>query len=470
MSVDNGKWWVNPHGFFYGFYLFAGFVLVGVMSVLVLTAYQLQVKIQDIKVHDQPVSIPVLKATSASLVLFKQDNAVDEDSIAEAALLFEGKKVERTELLNTINQSLTDYIGIDYDKGLRKKHSATYLQPVIRAEYLHETYKEKQDPDSSVVAKIEKLLKQIRAVQGEYNLARDRRNYLILKRNGGYGFVANYTAVSNIIKKHYNLSSVPVEIVSAVLNVSSEIREAEKNRYIPFFYSLMTLHSDLLILLLVLMMGALGGLIHLAQGYLYERDWKRFSYYIFRPLLGMSAAFAIYILVKAGVLVVGNPASAGVTNATSLNPFFISFLAIISGLMAQNALKNIHTAGENLFRTVLDDTTSRWAFGVEDAVEKVTRENAGKRRAELIKLLGGVDGQVTDWIAGYTPIPEDKQRIISAWLDKPLHELFFDEQVVERLQPDSKPPSNETGENGEGASTDKSDKKEDKKDDKKSGK
>jgi hypothetical protein len=110
----------------------------------------------------------------------------------------------------------------------------------------------------------------------------------------------------------------------------------------------------LLVLSVTISMGALGSVLFMLQlhltgpvtGYRMSISW-----HLFRPLQGMVAALAIYLLVRAGQISV-NPVG-GVTNGNAgddLNVFALGLLGIISGLLSDRAIERLSAAGIQLLR------------------------------------------------------------------------------------------------------------------------
>ena len=90
---------------------------------------------------------------------------------------------------------------------------------------------------------------------------------------------------------------------------------------------------------------------------------------IFRPLIGMLLAFAMFILAHGGMLVL----SQGAAEETSgqLNPYVISFLGIISGLVSESATRRITLAAETFFQDGRQNSGKAQALQVEvEALEK----------------------------------------------------------------------------------------------------
>ena len=184
----------------------------------------------------------------------------------------------------------------------------------------------------------------------------------------------------------------------------------------------------LLTLLLVLFMGALGGTIHLTKQFLDRFSVQNSeklgmvrsgSYYIFRPILGAVTGLVVYVLAKAGVLVVALPSNSG--NAAQLSPFFVSFLGIISGMLAEEALDTIRKTGSAWFKTSKVLNVERWAT---DLLAEEIFDSGDK--TNLANHLEMSNEDLTKWLEGKERIPTDKQIVISAWLRKPIRNLFTD--------------------------------------------
>lgn len=200
-------------------------------------------------------------------------------------------------------------------------------------------------------------------------------------------------------------------------------------RFIPDFSKM---PPDTLTLILVLAMGSLGGTIQLSRKHLAfldadDRQAKmQPSYYLFRPFLGAITALSVFILVKAGVLVASLPTPNG--ESANLSPFFISFLAIVSGLLAEQALETIEQVGERFFTQSKAAPGERWAFGLMTALRGPDGTDATyeKNLKDLSSALGIVEEQIVKWANEKEPVPDSFQRIMAAFFRLPLRSLFTD--------------------------------------------
>jgi hypothetical protein len=102
---------------------------------------------------------------------------------------------------------------------------------------------------------------------------------------------------------------------------------------------------NLMILLLVMFMGALGGMVRLLRDYgSPEHEDPPARDYFFVPLIGLVVAVGGYVLAKTGLLLLSST-----KDESSLSPFMIGLVGLVSGLMAKEVIDAIARAGEKIF-------------------------------------------------------------------------------------------------------------------------
>jgi hypothetical protein len=249
------------------------------------------------------------------------------------------------------------------------------------------------------------IIKQQAGLENELELLEnslvDTKDHLTLYRTEDTDL---FSAQNTILSRNFE--------VADHLNDFSYLRRMHAN-----FIAIMP--DQLLTLILSLSMGALGSVIYLTRTYLNPTVRKPFTWYLFRPFLGAVTALAIFILAKAGQITISDVSiSEGLKEA--LNPFFISFLAIISGLLSEQAIEKIRSAGAAIFRTEPVDQM-RWAVGV-----KSTLKAQGKSLNDLLPYVTSPSETVEDWIEERSPVQPEDQRIISTFLAIPIRKLFTD--------------------------------------------
>ncbi|HNH10686.1 MAG TPA: hypothetical protein PK683_19460, partial [Leptospiraceae bacterium] len=106
----------------------------------------------------------------------------------------------------------------------------------------------------------------------------------------------------------------------------------------------------------------------------------------------------------------------------ALNPFFVSFLAIISGLLAEQAYEKIYHTGQSFFKEKDVKENRRWAVRLNAEIQK-----QNKSLAELQRYTGAPLELLQKWSEEKESVPEKEQKIIAAWLGISGRELFTDE-------------------------------------------
>lgn len=207
---------------------------------------------------------------------------------------------------------------------------------------------------------------------------------------------------------------------------------------LPFFYlipNFLIMPTDTLVLIIVISMGTLGGAIQIARNFLSPEDLSnidtyriRYRYMFFQPFLGSITALAIFILFKAGVLIASTNTNGN--DAAALNPFFVSFLGIVSGLMANLALDTIIKVGENWFKSGGSNNKARWANNLEASLkseaEKGEKRSVDDVKKELRGYLSVPPKILEDWISQAEPVPYIFQKLIAAFFRKHERDLFTD--------------------------------------------
>jgi hypothetical protein len=99
-------------------------------------------------------------------------------------------------------------------------------------------------------------------------------------------------------------------------------------------------------MLLVLAMGFLGGIIRILREFgSTDRTDPSSKEYFFIPLTGAVVAIGGYILAKTGLLLLSSD-----KGETSLSPFMIGLVGIVSGLLAKEVIDSIAAAGRKIFK------------------------------------------------------------------------------------------------------------------------
>jgi hypothetical protein len=113
------------------------------------------------------------------------------------------------------------------------------------------------------------------------------------------------------------------------------------------------LNREVDLLLLVLLAGALGSFLHIAQSFSdfvgnrsLKSSWAWWC--ALRPFVGAALAFIVYAAVRGGLITVAAVPS---TDASSLNPYSLVGAAALAGLFSKDATQKLGEVFASLFRT-----------------------------------------------------------------------------------------------------------------------
>jgi hypothetical protein len=125
-----------------------------------------------------------------------------------------------------------------------------------------------------------------------------------------------------------------------------------------------------LTMFVTLAMGLLGGVVSFMRISIDAPHQLVLSELLRRSFLGIAAALGIFLLAGSGLLVLTAQSSKAFTPSTiELSPYFVAFLAFISGFMADDAFARLTKAGRSIFQG-------------EEEREKAAKEKAEKEKAE----------------------------------------------------------------------------------------
>ena len=160
--------------------------------------------------------------------------------------------------------------------------------------------------------------------------ARENKNQLDLQESE---LKAKLSEVSRLFGA--TSSDIAPEVVEKVINITSEL-EAMANIWGGRIYDVALWTNDMLVLLLVISMGVLGSALHLLAVFVMnEKESMSFGEYPLRLAFGAVTAIVVYIIAKSGLPVLADTTKIG--GGAPINPYFISLLAIVSGLMSDRA-------------------------------------------------------------------------------------------------------------------------------------
>lgn len=175
---------------------------------------------------------------------------------------------------------------------------------------------------------------------------------------------------------------------------------------------LFAIPAEVLTLVLALVLGALGGTLHMTKVTIDGDETPPGLWYLFRPCQGILMALVVFVLMKAGQLTMG------AADNDTLNPYFVAFVGTVSGLLSPDAYRLVQRAGASLIPAG-DDESDRWAIGLAQAMQ-----DNGVDVATLAQGIGVRIEDLTAWMAETAPVPVMQQRVVAAWLHADPRRLF----------------------------------------------
>jgi hypothetical protein len=156
----------------------------------------------------------------------------------------------------------------------------------------------------------------------------------------------------------------------------------------------------------------------MTHAYFINHEKERVGTYVQRLLSGAMAALVIFIVAKAGVPIITDPSRLG--GQAPINPYFVSFLAIISGLLSENAMASVQTQGARFFgsgaqpdRWVRDDLSSELQL-------------QGLSLGQLAEYLCVSESAAASMLKGEDRVSAGQQQTIALFLRRNPREIFTD--------------------------------------------
>jgi len=212
-------------------------------------------------------------------------------------------------------------------------------------------------------------------------------------------------------------------------NLDAPSREKIENALYELFFSqslmttlskaFVTMDQDNLTLLLVIMMGVLGSALQMTHAFVVRNQAITVSGYLLRISLGAITALVMFIVAKAGVPVITDTSRLG--GDAPINPYFVAFLAIVSGLLSENALANVQQQGEKLLGQS-SAGPDRWAR--RDLTPELQAQ--GLSLTTLASYLGVNETAAAAMLKGEQKIDPAAQKLIAIYLRGDMRDLFTD--------------------------------------------
>jgi len=253
------------------------------------------------------------------------------------------------------------------------------------------------------------------------------QEYLELERKT----IAKYSSIDQAITvdnmKHIDAVDEITELRNATKfsNLFSTVEFMDKHEFTEFLRQ----PREILVLQLTMVMGTLGSLVTMTWLFMRRESELGIRRSLFLPLVGSVSAVIIFVFFKAGQLTISSGGA-----ETSLSPFFLSFVGIISGLLSERAYGRMESIGTRFF--TVDDDHLRWGVRLKQALA-----DSGLTIAQLAQYLDVEEATAKNLVNETIPATYSQQKIIAASLRLEVRQLFSDEPPADqRLKNENKSP------------------------------
>jgi predicted nucleic acid-binding Zn-ribbon protein len=212
-------------------------------------------------------------------------------------------------------------------------------------------------------------------------------------------------------------------------NIDQESRSRVENAMYELYFDtnftsvvlkpIITAPTDLLILSLVILMGILGSALQMTYAYFVKNQTMSVGGYFLRLSVGAITALVIFIVAKAGVPVVADTSRLG--GDAPINPYLVSFLAIISGLLSENAIASVQAQGAKFFGAGTDGP-DRWTRS--DLTGDLQAQNLSL--TDLAAYLGVGEDVAAAQLKGEAKIAAAQQKVIAIYLRRNPRDIYTD--------------------------------------------
>ncbi|MCP3417903.1 hypothetical protein NLM16_27725 [Bradyrhizobium brasilense] len=216
-------------------------------------------------------------------------------------------------------------------------------------------------------------------------------------------------------------STTAPELVERIVNITAELSSLS-SVWGGAVYTVALWTNDMVVLSLLISMGVLGSALNLLAAFISnDQESLSFGEYPLRLAFGAVLAIVMFIIAKAGVPVLADTGK--LAGNAPLNPYFISLLAVVSGLMSDRSMAAIRGVASSLLRSVggTDYSPRYTRVDLDEALKVANRDIAG-----MARLLEVDVDDVQKLFSGNDKVSPDQQKLVAAYLGRPLRDLFSD--------------------------------------------
>ncbi|OJY44271.1 MAG: hypothetical protein BGP08_08720 [Rhizobiales bacterium 64-17] len=403
-------------------------VLVGTVCIFALASTLTQSRILSLSFDGVPASIWKLDSVRQDWSALRKQIADQTEALKaanSANLMLEDRGTKAAQGLNWAKEQLKDTLyevsaslsGIDNDLSDFLSGSADYGAKVARLKASNARLRNGQ-------ASLAGVLDQFDKISGAYAIAKTEYDEYDAESKG---LNQKITSLASGIKSIQD--SIDVVFSKITKNVDAPTRARIENalyelnptstwfsKAISWF---VILQPDVLSLILVVLMGVLGSSMQILHSLFRGDGIQSFGDYVLRLSVGAITALVIFIVAKAGVPIIAD--ASRLNGDAPINPYFVSFVAIISGLMSEQAIVTVQNQGQRFFANGTSEP-DRWAR--QDLNPDLAAQNLDV--PTLARYLTISNEAAEAILKGSQRATSEQQKIVAIYLRKSVRDLFSD--------------------------------------------
>ena len=411
---------------FFASLAFIGFtVITGFACIFVLSATLTQARISSLAIEGVSLSIWKLDTVRQQWATIRDQQQKQSKALGNAEIRRAETSGQKTAAESEYNIARDDLVSLLEEFNFRAKPFDAALTAAIAGQSPAEQVGRIEAAAETLRAHPE-LVPYIQRIRDDYTKFQDAS----VKRTAKRGI--DTAVVNEIANLKFGLQGSKEALEALFGTIKSNLDEAGRSRVESALYELqptagrlsrihnklMTAQPDVLTLSLVILMGVLGSALQITHAFFVENRIESPGSYFLRVCVGAITALVIFIVAKAGVPVIADASKLG--GEAPINPYFVSFIAIISGLMSENAIASVQARGAKFFGS--DAAPDRWAR--EDLNAMLLPPDLSLKA--ISGFLGMTEDATKSILSGKVQATSDQQRTISLYLRRPVRDLFSD--------------------------------------------
>lgn len=417
-----------------GLFLFFLVATAILWAAMCFSAAQFQVRIAELTISGTPLTIWRVDA-------YRDDIAGWSTEVREMRRKNDGLKIRRVSVeriialnepelktrqdnlqaeLELLRAKLPEKIRVNQPAGTSSGVALALLQAAAA---------QANDLDDGTKQRLEKL-EDVNSAILEHKLFVDRQrsNLYVIRYDLDQAEIELKAKLTDISRVFGTLSeNAAPEFIERLINTAAELEALKRVRF-GYVYNIALFTNDMLVLFLVITMGALGSALSLVAEFIKGERINSLSAYavhfvliLVRLAFGAVTAIVVFIIAKAGIPILADAAKLG--GSTPVNPYFISFLAIVSGLVSDRALETVRMVASKVFQAGGDiDARDRYARVALDAALLA----ANRTIDQFAQALQLDPNAVRQLFSGRDLVSPERQKLAAAYFGQPVRDLFSD--------------------------------------------